>query len=185
MHTIFVVLLACLLSFQSCSCHEEPKCSKYDFEEKVLEKVVRFEHKMEIMTNSINEISTKVTDDIHKMKANIKDLTENIQAEWTGIKKEFELMKNAVVEQEKMLNDTIQESIGDLSGILANCRTLGSSLRNISFYACRWNKWPFLQRPVLYNPLCNCEVYCASQCITALQDQRIVENRKRRYWSYF
>ena len=88
--------------------------------------IVRFEHKMEIMTDSVNEISTKVTDDIHKMKSHMTELTANIRTEWSEIKKEFELMKNAVVEQEKMLNDTTQKSFEDLSSILDTFRALGS-----------------------------------------------------------
>ena len=119
-----------LLCFQSyrCGMFEEPRCSKYDFEEKVLEKLVRLELKMETMTVSVNEISTQVKDDINKMRAHMADMTGKIQAEWTDIKetiqddwteirKEFEMMKGELVDREKMLNDSIQKTLTDLSGI--------------------------------------------------------------------
>ena len=35
---------------------EEPRCSKYDFEEKVLQKMVRLEHKMELMTEKYDKL---------------------------------------------------------------------------------------------------------------------------------
>ena len=96
----FVVLLLFIAYCRSCSCIEEPRCSKYEFEEKVLEKVLRFEHKMEIMANTLNEISTKVKDDIHNMKTELEtrggeqttafnQLEKNLQTEWTDMKKSF------------------------------------------------------------------------------------------------
>lgn len=154
MNKVSVTLFIYLVSFKSYSCREEQRCSKYDFEEKVLEKVVRFEHKMEIMTESVNEISTKVNDDIHKMKTEsatrgkeqtnaFNKLAENIQTEWYEIKKEFELMKNAVVKQEAKINetikkeiDTLQKSFEDLSGILNKDETFVSDVRIISFCVC-------------------------------------------------
>ena len=97
-----------LLSFQTCRCgmFEEPRCSKYDFEEKVLEKLVRLEHKMELMTESVNEQYTQVKDDIHKIKT-----------DWVEIRKEFDLMKGELIDREEMLNDSIQKTMADLSGI--------------------------------------------------------------------
>ena len=95
------VLLIFIAICRSCSCLEEPRCSKYDFEEKVLEKVLRFEHKMEIMTNTLNEISTKVKDDIHNIQTEretrggeqttaFNQMEKNLQTEWTDMKKSLE-----------------------------------------------------------------------------------------------
>ena len=91
---------------QLCSCAKQKTCSQYDFAENVLEKVVRIELKMETMTETVNELSKQVKDDINKMKA-----------DWTDTKKEFELMIADVTEREHMLNDTIQKAIQDFSGI--------------------------------------------------------------------
>ena len=91
---------------QNCSCAKQTTCSQYDFAENVLEKVIRIEHKMELMTETVNELSKQVKDDIQKMKAN-----------WTEIRKEFELMKGELVDREEMLNASIQNTMADLSGI--------------------------------------------------------------------
>ena len=114
--------------------HVEPRCSKYDFEEKVLEKVIRFEHKMELIMESVNEISAKVNGDLSKMKKEIEkqrteqtyafhQLAENITTEWMEIKKDFETMKRDLDGQESVLNETIHnelnrfnKSFDDLAG---------------------------------------------------------------------
>ena len=163
MEKLFVVLFVYLVSFRSRFCHEEPTCSKYHFEEKVLEKVVRFEHKMEIITDSVNNISTKVKDDIQNMKTELEtrgseqtnafnklsekletkltELTQNINTEWTGIKNDFELMKHDVVEQKRRLNATIQQELHSLqssfellSGMLNNFNTLVAIVGAFRFY---------------------------------------------------
>ena len=84
----------------------------------MLEKVVRIEHKMEIMTDSVNELSKQVKDDMPNMKADLTDFFGNIQANWTEIKKEFEIFKGELVERENMLNATIQKTITKLAGMI-------------------------------------------------------------------
>ena len=145
-----VILFIYLLFFPSCFCLEEPTCSKYHFEEKVLEKVIRFEHKMEIITESMNDISGKVKDDIATMKTELEtqrleqtnafnklsekleqqviDLTQNIITEWNTIKNDFEMMKNDSEEQKTQFNITYQKelsslrsSVEHLSGMLNCC----------------------------------------------------------------
>ena len=130
----FVVLIFSIAIYRSCSCLEEPRCSKYDFEEKVLEKVLRFEHKMEIMANTLNEISTKVKDDIHNMQTEqetrgveqataFNAMEKNLQAEWTGMKKAFEDRRveqtTAFTEMENLQTEwtDTKKSFEDLSGI--------------------------------------------------------------------
>ena len=144
------ILFIYLVIFQSCFCLEEPSCSKYHFEEKVLEKVVRFEHKMEIITETINDISGKVKDDIATMKTELEtqifeqtnsfnklsekleqqmtDLTQNISTQWNTIKNDFEMIKHDAEEQKTRLNITIQKELSSLrssfehlSGMLNCC----------------------------------------------------------------
>ena len=128
-------------------------CSKYHFEEKVLEKVIRFEHKMEIITETVNDISGKVKDDIATMKTELEtrgseqtnafnklsdkvdqrltELTHNISTEWNTIKTDFELMKHGMEEQEFRMNSTIQNELSSLrssfehpSGMLYKVQTI-------------------------------------------------------------
>ena len=46
----------------------EPKCSKFDFEEKVLEKMVRLEHSTEIMMKRSHKLHEKVENSLKTMK---------------------------------------------------------------------------------------------------------------------
>ena len=59
---------------------DEPKCSKFDFEEKVLEKMVRLEHSTEIMMKGFNNLHGKVetslktmVDEFDAMKLRVKE----------------------------------------------------------------------------------------------------------------
>ena len=153
METYFVVLYLYLVITQNCFCLEEPTCSKYHFEEKVLEKVIRFEHKMEIITETVNDISGKVKDDIASMKTELEtrgseqtnsfkklsekvdqrltELTHNISIEWNTIKTDFALMKHGMKEQESRMNSTIQKELSSfrssfehLSGMIYNVQTI-------------------------------------------------------------
>ena len=84
---------------------DEPRCSKFDFEEKVLEKVVRFEHKIELITETLKDFSNQMKDNFKKM-----------EADWTETKNKIELMKDEVIEREKMLNDSIHTTMQSLAG---------------------------------------------------------------------
>ena len=46
----------------------EPKCSKFDFEEKVLEKMVRLEHSTETMMKRFHNLHEKVENSLKTMK---------------------------------------------------------------------------------------------------------------------
>ena len=46
----------------------EPKCSKFDFEEKVLEKMVRLEHSTEIMMKRFHNLHETVENSLKTMK---------------------------------------------------------------------------------------------------------------------
>ena len=147
----YVILLIYLVYFPSCFCLEEPTCSKYHFEEKVLEKVVRFEHKLEITTKSMSDISGKVKDDMATMKAELEthgsehrnsfnklsdelkkqmtELTKNISTELKTIKNDFEQLKHDVDEHETRLNRTIQEEISSLQFSFEHLSGMLNSLR--------------------------------------------------------
>ena len=114
--TLFVFIY--LWGLQYCSCAKKRTCSLCEFAENVLEKVVTIEHKMEIMTDSVNELSKQVKDDIQKMKADLTDMSGNIQANWTEIRKELEICKGELVERDNMLNATNQKTITKPAGMV-------------------------------------------------------------------
>ena len=52
----------------------EPTCSKYDFEERVLEKLVRMEHTVEQFSQRIQEVDTKIDQRIQEVDTRINQL---------------------------------------------------------------------------------------------------------------
>ena len=108
MDKVLAALMLYLRLFQAAAGHVEPRCSKYEFEEKVLEKVIRFEYKMELMMDSVK---------------NFKESMDNLKTEWIEAKKELETMKHDLNEQQSVINETIhselntfRESVGDIAG---------------------------------------------------------------------
>ena len=77
----------------------EPKCSKFDFEEKLLEKMVRMEHQNKVMMEDFMKISQQVKEDqryvneeVVKMKTEFDKVTEvkqHINEELVAMKTEF------------------------------------------------------------------------------------------------
>ena len=85
----------------------EPRCSKYEFEEKVLEKVIRFEHKMELFNESMEKISAKVEEITNSFSQQI----ENMRSELKETKTEFDFLKQNMEEKGSMMNETIQSQL--------------------------------------------------------------------------
>ena len=56
----YVVTLTVIFSKGLGSLQIEPKCSKFDFEERLLEKMVRMEHSVELMDDKIDVLAKKV-----------------------------------------------------------------------------------------------------------------------------
>ena len=59
----------------------EPKCSKYDFEEKLLEKMIRMEHSTGIMMERFNDLSEKVKNDLSRMKQEFNDIKLQVKGD--------------------------------------------------------------------------------------------------------
>ena len=53
------------------------------------------EHNTEL-TESVNELSTQVKDDIQEMNAYLADMSRNTQANWTEIRKELMIFKGEI-----------------------------------------------------------------------------------------
>ena len=100
-------LLFYLYIVQARAGHVEPRCSKYEFEEKVLEKVIRFEQKIELFTESMEKISAKVEEKTNSFSQQI----ENMRSELKETKTEFDVLKQNMEEQRSMMNETIQSQL--------------------------------------------------------------------------
>ena len=120
MNKVLAVVVFVLLHNKGRAGHVEPRCSKYDFEEKVLEKVLRFEHKMELFTDSIENIAAKVEENLERMHNEQEKLKSETNAEWLEIKSQFGSLKRNVEEQTSTMNGTIysqfKKSSDDIAG---------------------------------------------------------------------
>ena len=67
-------LLVFILIISKCIAEEEPRCSKYHFEEKVLEKLVRMEHSNGIMMDDFKQLATEVKDSMETMKREFEEM---------------------------------------------------------------------------------------------------------------
>ena len=79
-----------LLVYSECLPVEEPKCSKFDFEEKLLEKMVRMEHSGGVMMKEFQEIAASVKDDLGKMKREFDEIKREVQEERISNERRFQ-----------------------------------------------------------------------------------------------
>ena len=70
-----------LLVCSECLQVEEPKCSKFDFEEKLLEKMVRMEHSGGVMMKEFQEIAANVKVSLETMRREFDEIKREIQEE--------------------------------------------------------------------------------------------------------
>ena len=73
-------VIACL-SWSSGMSSEEPKCSKFDFEEKMLEKMVRMEHSNGLMMEEFRELTANVKDSLGAMRSEFDEIKREAQEE--------------------------------------------------------------------------------------------------------
>ena len=70
----YKLLLVFVLVTSKCIAEEEPRCSKYHFEEKVLEKLVRMEHSNGIMMDDFKQVATQVKESMDTMKREFEEI---------------------------------------------------------------------------------------------------------------
>ena len=79
---VWIGFLYTVVRFSSAySIEVEPKCSKYDFEEKLLEKMIRLEHSTGIMMERFNDLSEKVENDLSTMKQEFNGIKLQVKAD--------------------------------------------------------------------------------------------------------
>ena len=83
-HFCFVLILT--LQLKVGRCDTEPRCSKFDFEEKLLEKMVRMEHATGVMMDQFKELSMEVKDSLHKIKENFAEIKLEAKEELERVK---------------------------------------------------------------------------------------------------
>lgn len=102
--------------------HMEPKCSKFDYDERLLEKMIRLEHSTGLMIESFKKISTQIEADLADMKREFSDIKQQAitqrnsfqgllsqaQTDLVAMKTEFAEM---VDEQRKQANEAIESEL--------------------------------------------------------------------------
>lgn len=78
-YKLLFFLLGIYISYSKCIATEEPKCSKFDFEEKVLEKMVRVEHASGLMMEEFKKLTTEVKENLDIMKREFSELKHQTQ----------------------------------------------------------------------------------------------------------
>lgn len=107
--SIMLFLLTCI-AYSKCA--EEPYCSKYDFEEKVLAKLVRMEFDLELMKSKVkedheiitvtkNNVDSRLIDLVREKETLVDDITANL----TAVSQHAEAVVNKAVEKINKLKD--------------------------------------------------------------------------------
>ncbi|XP_060592693.1 heavy metal-binding protein HIP-like [Ruditapes philippinarum] len=117
-----VFLLFLLTSGRNC---EEPRCSKYDFEEKVLEKMVRIEFQMERLkleveqcVNRVENIKTEVSD---QMKTKQQELENGFETSMKEVSNVTSAVKAKLLE----LQDTVTPTVAFKARLNVNTAVVG------------------------------------------------------------
>lgn len=111
--TVSLYLLVLMTMIVSCMADMEPKCSKFDFEEKLLEKMVRMEHQNKLMMEDFMKISQQVKEDqrhVNEQLVTIKtefdkvtEAEQHVKEELIALKTEFDEIQRQANEDSKTL----------------------------------------------------------------------------------
>ena len=67
------------ISVSSSIIDDEPKCSKFDYDEKLLEKMIRLEHKTGLMMDMVNTFVTDTKSDIATIRQQTEEMKQQVQ----------------------------------------------------------------------------------------------------------
>ena len=96
----------------------EPVCSKYHFEEKVLEKLVRMEHSNAIMMEEFISIKEKVSEDLAGIKTETEYIKETLKEEKEKLKNDREELKRSLADEKEKLTKVTEGEIKKYSDAL-------------------------------------------------------------------
>ena len=93
---VLLIITGCTRVYSHYMAGNEPKCSKFDFEEKVLEKMVRMEHSTEIMMERFNDLFERVDNNLKTMKDEFEDMKLRIKEDQDYYKQKLDgkIMQN-------------------------------------------------------------------------------------------
>ena len=68
----------------------EPKCSQFDFQEKLLEKVVKLDHSSGLMSDQFKEFSQQITGELQMLKTEFREYKTTMKTELTKLEQSIE-----------------------------------------------------------------------------------------------
>jgi len=95
---LFNVVLVCLI-FLCGSFASEPKCSKFDYDERTLEKVIRMELTMERLLAENKEVEQRTADILNTLQQERQEMKQTMEQERQAMQEERKNMKQTM-EQE-------------------------------------------------------------------------------------
>ena len=106
----------------------EPKCSKFDFEERTLEKLVRLEHQMELHTARLEKMEKRLENRQEKMEHDKIKALEQLSKAREHLVKEFDEMAINLTEEQsrqvKKIEDLMDANSNTFARMSRDLRTL-------------------------------------------------------------
>jgi len=122
---MYLLLIVLLNVHQLCFARQhEPSCSQFEFQEKLLEKTVRYEHKLDVFKEKFEEWETRISKDLNDLKAIKHELGQklgDIDNTLEEKKKEFDVaMAEGLKKQEITLNSIKENALTPAVVVLVN-----------------------------------------------------------------
>lgn len=123
----YAISIAVFLLQKEIFCHViEPRCSKFDYEERLLEKMVRLEHSTNNMMVEFKEISLQVKDGLTSTKTELTETRQQLEKDQDNssraieqfeslsgkIRSDFENLKHDLAETKKQIEQEKQDHTG-------------------------------------------------------------------------
>jgi hypothetical protein len=114
-----ILIVVCFISVTSGHPHErrqndEPICSKFDYEEKLLEKMIRMEMKMERIIEEVKEVKEK---DVMSVATNLSQRVGKIENDVMQIQS---VINRTIIEFADSLSQE-KSKLSDLAGMILYC----------------------------------------------------------------
>ena len=104
--TLFNVVLGCLVLCGSYA--SEPKCSKFDYDERTLEKVIRMELTMERLLAENKEVEQRTADILNTMQQERQDIKQTMEQERQNMQEERQAMQQTMEKERQTLQEERQ-----------------------------------------------------------------------------
>jgi len=104
---LFNFVLVCL--FLCGSFASEPKCSKFDYDERTLEKVIRMELTMERLLAENKEVEQRTADTLNTLQQERQDMKQTMEQERQNMQQTMEQERQAMREERNNIKQTMEQ----------------------------------------------------------------------------